>query len=120
MGFDIYDRTYNLDRILKLQKRAARIILKADFLTRSEGMFAELGWQPVEKRIMYNKAVLIYKVLNNLTPEYLSKLLTPVSQTHGLNLRSSKNGNLHVPRSGTALYSEAFSCSAPKLWNSLT
>ena len=111
--------TYNLDRILKLQKRAARIILKADFLTRSEGMFAELGWQPVEKRIMYNKAVLIYKALNNLTPEYLSKLLTPVSQTHGLNLRSSKKGNLHVPRSGTALYSEAFSCSAPKLWNNL-
>ena len=111
--------TYNLDRILKLQKRAARIILKADFLTRSEGMFAELGWQPIEKRIMYNKAVLIYKALNNLTPEYLSKLLTPVSQTHGLNLRSSKKGNLHVPRSGTALYSEAFSCSAPKLWNNL-
>ena len=47
--------TYNLDRILKLQKRAARIILKADIQTRSEGMFAEPGWQPVEKRIILTK-----------------------------------------------------------------
>ena len=45
---------------------------------------------------MYNKAVLTYKALNNLTPEYVSNMLKPVSQTHGLNLRSSENGDLYV------------------------
>ena len=53
--------TANLDRLLKLQKRAARIILKADLRTSSEGMFADLGWQNIESRIKYNKAVLTYK-----------------------------------------------------------
>ena len=68
---------------------------------------------------MYNKAMLTYKALNNQTSEYVSKLLKPVSQTHGLNLRSVQNGDLHVPMARTTLYSGAFSCSAPKLWNRL-
>ena len=80
-----------------LVKRAARIILKADFRTRSVDMFRDLGWQSIENRLMYNKAILTYKALNNETPEYVSKLLKPVSQTYGLNLRSSQNGDLHVP-----------------------
>ena len=109
----------NIERLLKLQKRAARIILKADFRTPSVDMFRDLGWQSIENRLMYNKAILTYKALNNQTPEYVSKLLKPVSQTHGLNLRSSQNGDLHVPMARTTLYSGAFSCSAPKLWNRL-
>ena len=111
--------TSNLERLLKLQKRAARIILKADFRTPSADMFSELGWPSIESRLMYNKAVLTYKALNDLTPEYVSNMLKPVSQTHGLNLRSSENGDLYVPLSRTTLYSGAFSCSAPKLWNAL-
>ena len=102
-----------------LQKRASRIILKADFRTPSVDMFRDLGWQSIENRVKYNKAVLTYKALHDQTPEYVSKLLKPVSQTHGLNLRSSENGDLHMPLARTALYSGAFSCSAPKLWNSL-
>ena len=34
----------NLERILKVQKRAAKIILKTDIRTPSLGMFEELGW----------------------------------------------------------------------------
>ena len=104
----------NLDRLLKLQKRAARIILKADFRTPSVDMFRDLGWQSIENRVKYNKAVLTYKALHDQTPEYVSKLLKPVSPTHGLNLRSSKNGDLHMPLARTALYSGAFLCSAPQ------
>ena len=52
--------TANIERISKLQKRAARIILNADFNTPSECMFNELGWQTIKKRHFYNKAVIIY------------------------------------------------------------
>ena len=58
----------NLDRILKLQKRAARIILNATFETSSAEMFNKLGWATITKRRNYNKAVLTFKALNNLTP----------------------------------------------------
>ena len=58
----------NIERLSKLQKRAARIISKSDFLTPSKLMFETLGWLSVPKRIFYNKAILTYKALNNLTP----------------------------------------------------
>ena len=110
----------NLDRLSKLQKRAARVILKSDFDTPSATMFQELGWMSMESRIKYNKAVFTYKAINNMTPDYITELLTPMSQTHSLNLRSGECGALYVPFSRKALYRGSFSCSAPKLWNSLS
>ena len=109
----------HLERLNKLQKRAARIILRTDFDTPSQEMFQELEWLAVPNRIDYNKAVLTYRALNNLTPAYITNLLKPMSQVHSLNLRSSENGSLYVPRSRTSLYSGSFSCSAPRLWNAL-
>ena len=58
----------NIERISKLQKRVARGILNADYDTASSEMFNTLSWQTVTRRHNYNKAVLIYKALNNLTP----------------------------------------------------
>ena len=109
----------NIERLSKLQKRAARIILKADFFTPSKLMFETLGWLSVPKRLLYNKAILTYKALNNMTPAYITNLLTPISKTHSLSLRSSENGALCIPRSRSALYDRSFSHSASKLWNSL-
>ena len=43
--------TANIERLSKLQKRAARIILKADFMTPSSYMFEQLGWQTIPKRL---------------------------------------------------------------------
>ena len=54
--------TANLDRLLNLQKRAARNILKADLRTPSVFMFANLGWQSIESRIKYNKQFLLIRL----------------------------------------------------------
>ena len=58
-------------------------------MTPSTIMFDRLEWLSVPKRLMYNKAVLTYKALNNLAPAYISGLLKPVSETHtrSLNLK---------------------------------
>ena len=109
----------NIERISKLQKRAARIILQAEYLTPSSLMFDELGWISIPRRLMYNKALLTFKALNNLTPAYISDLLKPMSETHSLSLRSSDNGLLSIPRSRSALYDRSFTYSASKLWISL-
>ena len=109
----------HIERLSKLQKRAARIILNAEFNAPSEQIFNELGWFSVPNRMKYNKAVFTYGALNNLTPEYISILLKPVSQVHSLNLRLADNGSLLVPKSRTAMYDGSFSCSAPRLWNAL-
>ena len=58
----------NIDRLNKLQKLAARIILRTDLTTPSADIFKQLGW---------TSAVLAYKALNDLTPSYISDLLKP-------------------------------------------
>ena len=51
----------NIERLSKLQKRAARIILKADFMTPSSYIFEQLSWLSIPKQFMYNEAVFAYK-----------------------------------------------------------
>ena len=109
----------NIERLSILQKRAARIILNADYDTASSDMFIELEWASITKRHNYNKTVLTYKALNNLTPSYISDLLAPFLQTLNRTLRSSTNGSLAVPRSKTVMFDRSFSSSAPRLWNQL-
>ena len=77
------------------------------------------NWSTIENRHNYNKAVLTYKALNDLTPEYISNLEKPTFETHNRNLRSETNGSLSVLRSRTSLFDRSFSATAPKLWNSL-
>ena len=89
----------NIDRVSKFQKRAARIILRADFDTPYSAMFRELNWFPIENRLKYNKAVCTYRALNKLTPDYISNILKPLSESHSLKTL------LHVqPRSYGMLY----------------
>ena len=107
-------RNLNIEHISKLQERAGRIILQAEYLTPSSHMFEELGWLSIPRCLMYNKAIFTFKALNNLTPEYITYLLKPTSETHSLSLRSSGNGLLSIPQSRFA-----FSYSASKLWNTL-
>ena len=109
----------NLERLSKLQKRAARLIINAPYDTASSVMFNTLGWPTIEKRHRYNKAVLTYKALNNLKPLCITELLIPMSQTHSRTLRSTSHGSLAVPRSKTAIFDGLFSCTAPRSWNEL-
>ena len=79
---------YRLNKILKLQKRAARIILDADYTTPSATLFDTFEWMPIQDRIRFHKATMIYKSLNNLTPSYLNESLIPCSAVHNRSLRA--------------------------------
>ena len=110
---------YNMNRLLKLQKRAARTILQADFMTPYQLMFQELGWLTFPKRIQYHIGVMVFKPLNGLAPEYLTNLLTKPSLMHGRNLRSNDKEILKIPFSRTTYYDKSFSVTRPRFWNSL-
>ena len=112
-------KSSNIDRLIKLQKRAARIILKADIMTSSKHMFTVLNWLPFDRRVDYHTCIMVYKALNKQTPEYISELLVKTSDTHSLNLRSNTNDDLKIPRSYTQYFDKSFSVCGPKLWNKL-
>ena len=60
-----------LERVYKLQKRAARIILNADTKERSAKLFKELNWLPLQDEIKVQKGCIIYKRINGESPSYM-------------------------------------------------
>ena len=108
----------DLDRLCKLQKRAARTILNVSYYEHSAPLFKYLNWLPLKSRIVFNQLVLVYKALNNLAPEYLKDLLLYTNEVHGYGLRSS-TGSLYPPLPQIALFKNSFSYSSTLLWNKL-
>ena len=119
-GCIIWRRTSdkNINRVLKLQKRAARIILKVDYMTPSF-QFKTLQWLSFPKRIKYHKALMVYKSLNGLAPDYFANLFTKISEKHSRNLRSVANDDLAVPFAKTNYFQKSFSVEGANIWNSL-
>ena len=68
-----------LNRILKLQKRTARLILDQDPIAPSELLFKQLGWMSIEQRIKYHKYLLVSKCLKNEAPIYLKNKIQYLS-----------------------------------------
>ena len=74
----------NLDRLLKLQKRAARLSLDADNRAPSLPLFLKLRWLPILGCIKYFSCLLDFKSLHGLAPSYVSDLILPFSLVHNI------------------------------------
>ena len=61
----IYCSNYLLSRLLLLHKRAARLLLNADFSQPSVSLFSKLKWLPIFNLIKLRKFVLLFTILNN-------------------------------------------------------
>ena len=109
----------NLEKLCKLQKRAARIILNAKYDIPSLQLFKKLGWLSIQNRLEYHKSVLMYKCINNSAPDYLCNLFDMNTNSNIYSLRSSAKGNLFVPRPNSNFMKQTFHYSGIILWNSL-
>ena len=105
----------NINIIVKLQKRAARLILDADFFTPSANLFKELKWIPFSDIVKYHQVSLVYKCIHKISPEYLHDMFSIKLDSKRYNLRSSNTGRLDVPKK----HNRSLSFNGPELWNSL-
>ena len=81
-------------------------------------LLMELHCLPVEHRINFKILLFTYKIVNGLSPMYLSQLLVPYVPRR--DLRSADKLLFCQPSDSTKSYgSTAFSVSAPCLWNKL-
>ena len=107
------------ERLNKLQKRAARIILNADFLTPSDTLFASLELKRFEKRVEYFRYLLMFKCMNGLAPMCLSEMFTFRKEMHSYGTRSSSQNKLHYPKCHMESFRHSFHYIAVSLWNNL-
>ena len=106
-----------MERIHKLQKCAARVILDAPPDAPSLPLFSELGWLTVFERVEFNKGILLYKALNNMCPEYITDMFKFRSSSYGL--RSSSNQQISIPKHNNELFKISFQYSGAIIWNNL-
>ena len=55
---------YSLEKLQKMQNRAARVIIGRSYEVKSETILREFGWQPLIEKWRENKAVFMYKAKN--------------------------------------------------------
>ena len=109
----------NLDRIHRLQKRAAQLILDADYKAPSLPLFIKLNWLPIYECIKYFRCLTVFKTLNNLAPSYLQDLVTPFNTVHNFNTRGSGGNLLQLPKVSSESGRRTFKFLAASDWNSL-
>ena len=66
----------SLTKVLKLRKRAARVILNADTRDNSVELFTKLGWLPFYDEAKIIKCLHVFRRLVGDSPSYMNSLLT--------------------------------------------
>ena len=81
---------YLSDKLQKLQNRTARVITKSPFDASSNHLLSTLSWQKKKQ-----KALMMYKTMNDLAPEYLQSLFSQAKYQEGSGYIGFPRGN-HV------------------------
>ena len=79
-GCVIYNKCSRLlaDRLESVQRNAALACTRAFRRTPTTALLAELGWPTLETRRQYFRLVMLYKMKNSNTPDYLQSILPPL------------------------------------------
>ena len=112
------NKTY-INKLSKLQKRIAKIILKYPQLPQSADPLKELDWLSFDDRCKYHTAVQVYKIFNCMAPAYMNELLK-TKHNKIYNLRSnSRNEIAFSIRPRTNYFKDTFSYYSMNIWNSI-
>ena len=113
----IYDSgtSIDLERLQKLQTKAACILTNSNNRTPREAMLRTLKWLSLKNRRTFNKGVQMYKCFQCKAPDYLCDLFTTKNHTYA----TRNSHKLNIPRAKTAYFQNSFQISAAHQWNNL-
>ena len=109
----------NVERVYKLQTRAARVILDANTMERSVNLFRKLNWLPLKDEIKIQKCSVIFRRIVGESPGYVEKLLT-----RNVDLGNRFNRHSHINLVCPKYHREGeggrtFRVTGTRLWNSI-
>jgi len=108
-----------IHRLQLAQNAAARVVSRTRKFDHISPVLRALHWLPVRQRIVYKILLLVYKIVNNISPpDYLVSLISPYIPARTLR-SSSRTSLLTTPRVRRAIGARAFRSIAPNLWNEL-
>ena len=105
-------------KLQRVQNAAARLVTRTKKYEHISPILHDLHWLPIRHRITYKIALLAFKSLHGMSPEYITDLIPRYVPTR--TLRSSSELLLkHPGMSRTVTYGRSFSVAAPTIWNAL-
>ena len=107
------------EKLQKLQNRAARILMCANYDSNINELFRALGWRKLKYQRLESAAIMMYKSLHGMTPEYLSSRFVSRNDVTSYRLRNTEN-KLALPQPRTNYLKKSFSYRGAGLWNSLS
>jgi hypothetical protein len=120
----LWGNSVDMSKLLKLQKRAARLILDVhNYRHSSRDLFKTLHWLPLTDVVKLRTATLVFKALNNEAPPYLKGLFKYVKDAHNVNTRSAVANDLYIPAGKKAhkvIYKYSFPIAGACIWNRLS
>jgi len=96
------------DKLIQFQKRAARIILDKDYNTPSTELVTELNWTTFTERVLYQKAIAMYKIVNSICPDFLKNHIAYTSEVNSGDTRSSTSVQFYIPKPNCELFRRSF------------
>jgi len=108
-----------INKILILQKRAAKLILNKPIRTTTDVLFKQLIWLTFTDRCKYHTALLVYKTLNHMAPSYMSDIIT-ASTNNSYSLRSLlRNDFVLKHKTKTKYINYSFNYYCMTVWNKI-
>ena len=107
----------NVIKLQRAQNSIARIVTGTSRFGHIQPVLKELHWLPVDCRIKFKVAMLVYKIRQTGRPAYRSDFIHERAVE-----RASRSSNMHhmeVPRRKLKTGKRAFSYAAPTIWNNL-
>ena len=108
-----------LNKLQKLQNRAARIATDSPYDAPSLPLLEKLGWQTIRELIDIETAMMVYRSINNEAPNYITGLFERLSQNTIRELHNTKT-ELKMPLLKTSSGQKCFSYRGARLWNNLS
>ena len=94
----------------------ARVLTFSGYDASVDPLIEILGWQKLGSQRSFHKAVMVYKSLNGLAPEYMRSMFIYRDTVYSLR---DAEGKLNIPKPRTNYLKNSFSYTGAVLWNSL-
>ena len=106
-----------LDKLFCFQKRVIRLIANAEWNAHTTPLFREFNILTIHQLNLLHVASCMYKVYNNLLPQYFIDTFKLNSAIHGHNTRQCDD--FHVPHHRLVLTSNSIRVHGVNVWNSI-
>ena len=117
-GIEVWGGSYD-SYLIKLEHiviDGMRLVTGATKRSNIAKLYHETGWQSVKDRRDQAMVIMMFKIENNIVPNYLCEIL-PNSRVVSYNLRNKQN--LRGPYHNTEVFKRSFLPTAIRLWNEL-